>query len=413
MQNGFSAIPVDMTGEFIILFSAHQQTSGRMLLCTGAHPSPMAGTAGTPKYIHKLRRVRGLPEGERKALEAVEEKFAFRSNEYYLSLINWEDPDDPIRRIVIPSPEELERWGRLDASEEVDYTIAPGLQHKYDQTALLLLSDQCGGFCRFCFRKRLFMERSREVVRDISTDVAYIREHPEITNVLLTGGDPLFLSTRKLTEVIGTLREIDHVRIIRIGSKIPAYNPYRIINDPALLEMIRTCSTAQRRIYVMTQFNHPREITPVARQGLDLLQEAGAILANQTPILRGINDDPAVLAELLRQLSFIGVPPYYLFQCRPTLGNHHFAVPVEEAYLIIEEAKKNCSGLAKRPTFVMSHKTGKIAIVGLDHEYVYFRYHQAADYDNIGMFMVFRRDPDALWFDDYRDLVREMRVSYG
>ncbi|NYT08263.1 MAG: KamA family radical SAM protein [Methanomicrobiales archaeon] len=370
----------------------------------------MAETAGSPRYVHELRRVRGIREEERNRLEAVEEKFAFRSNEYYLSLIDWEDPDDPIRRIVIPDPEELERWGKLDASEEVDYTIAPGLQHKYDQTALLLLSDQCGGFCRFCFRKRLFMEHGREVVRDISADIAYIRDHPEITNVLLTGGDPFFLSTRKLAAVIGTIREIDHVRIIRIGSKIPAYNPYRIINDPALLEMIRTHSTAERRIYVMAQFNHPREITPVARKGLDLLRDAGAILANQTPILRGINDDPAVLAELLRELSFIGVAPYYLFQCRPTLGNHHFAVPVEEAYLIIEEAKKNCSGLAKRPNFVMSHKTGKIAIVGLDEEHVYFRYHQAAEYDDIGKFMAFKRNPVALWFDDYRDPVREMRV---
>jgi lysine 2,3-aminomutase len=371
----------------------------------------MAGTAGSPKYINQLRQVHGISEEEHRTLEAVEKKFAFRSNEYYLSLINWEDPDDPIRRIVIPTPEELEYWGTLDASEEIDYTIAPGLQHKYDQTAVLLLSDQCAGFCRFCFRKRLFMEKSREVVRDITSDVAYIRENPGITNVLLTGGDPLFLSTKKLTGVIGTLREIGHVRIIRIGSKIPAYNPYRIINDPDLLEMIHTYSTDERRIYVMTQFNHPREITSVAREGLGLLQKAGAILANQTPILRGINDDPAVLAELLRELSFIGVPPYYLFQCRPTLGNHHFAVPVEEAYLIIEEAKKNCSGLAKRPAFVMSHKTGKIAIVGLDDEYVYFRYHQAADYDSIGKFMVFRRNPEALWFDHYRDPVREMKVT--
>ena len=384
-----------------------------MLLAMKAHPSPMAGTAGSPKYINELKRVRDLSEEERRSLRTVEEKFAFRSNEYYLSLIKWEDPEDPIRRIVIPAPEELEGWGTLDASEEVDYTIAPGLQHKYDQTALLLLSDQCGGFCRFCFRKRLFMEKSREVVRDITTDISYIGEHPEITNILLTGGDPLFLSTKKLTEVIGILRGIDHVRIIRIGSKIPAYNPYRIINDPALLEMIRTYSTAEKRIYIVTQFNHPRELTSTARHGADLLQKAGAILANQTPILRGINDDPSVLAELLRELSFIGIPPYYLFQCRPTLGNHHFAVPVEEGYLIIEEAKKNCSGLAKRPNFVMSHKTGKIAIVGLDDEYVYFRYHQAADYDNIGKFMVFRRNPEALWFDDYSDPVREMKVSYG
>lgn len=352
----------------------------------------------------------GIPKKELPSLETVEKKFAFRSNEYYLSLIDWDDPDDPIRRIVIPSPEELEEWGRLDASEEVDYTIVPGLQHKYDQTAVLLVSDQCGGFCRFCFRKRLFMEKGREMIKDISRDMEYIKKNRQITNVLITGGDPLFHSTKRLSRLISELREIDHVRIIRIGSKIPAYNPYRIINDPSLLDMIRTFSTKKRRIYVMTQFNHPKELTDPAIEGLSLLQEAGAVLANQTPLLRGINDKPETLAKLLRELSFAGVAPYYIFQCRPTIGNHHFAVPVEEAYRIFEEAKKNCSGLAKRPHFVMSHKTGKIAVVGVDDEYTYFKYHQAAVHDNIGTFMVFRNNPDALWFDDYQDPVKMVPV---
>lgn len=365
-----------------------------------------------PKYIHTIQKVAGLSQEDKERLLPVENKFAFRSNDYYLSLIDWDNPDDPIRRIVIPTLAELEAWGELDASQEVDYTVAPGLQHKYDQTALLLLSDQCGGFCRFCFRKRLFLEKGRELVRDITGDLAYIRDHPEITNVLLTGGDPLFLSTRRLSEVIREIRAIGHVRIVRIGSKIPAYNPYRIINDPSLREMIRTFSTKEKRIYVMTQFNHPREITPQSMEGAALLMGAGAILANQTPLLRGVNDDPGVLAELLRQLSFIGIAPYYVFQCRPTLGNHHFALPLEDAYLIFEEAKKNCSGLAKRPHFVMSHKTGKIAIVGLDEECIYFRYHQAAVYEDIGKFMVFRRNPGAMWFDEYTSPVREMRVEW-
>lgn len=196
-----------------------------------------------PRYCKKLSLISDIPEKELASLENVENKFAFRSNEYYLSLIDWDDPDDPIRRIVIPSPEELEDWGRLDASEEVDYTVAPGLQHKYDQTAVLLVSDQCGGFCRFCFRKRLFMEMGREMIKDISRDMEYIKKNPQITNVLITGGDPLFHSTKRLSRIISELREIDHIRIIRIGSKIPAYNPYRIINDPSLLEMIRTFST--------------------------------------------------------------------------------------------------------------------------------------------------------------------------
>ncbi|MGB4279467.1 MAG: 4Fe-4S cluster-binding domain-containing protein, partial [Methanoculleus sp.] len=175
--------------------------------------------------------------------------FAFRSNDYYLSLIDWDDPADPIRRLVIPTIEELEPWGRLDPSSEQSYTRVPGLQHKYRQTALLLVSDLCGGFCRYCFRKRLFIEDAREVNRDVSAGIAYIREHPEITNVLLSGGDPLILETDKLREIVRQVREIDHVRIIRIGTKMPAYNPYRIIHDPALLEMIRDYSLDEKRIY--------------------------------------------------------------------------------------------------------------------------------------------------------------------
>lgn len=363
-----------------------------------------------PRYITRLDKVEGLSEEERSALGSVEDKFAFRSNEYYLSLIDWNDKNDPIRRIIIPTPEELEEWGSLDASEEREYMVVPGMEHKYEQTALLLVSDMCGGFCRYCFRKRLFMQASREVARDISRDVAYIKEHPEITNVLLSGGDPLFLSTPRLEEIIKSIREIEHVRIIRIGSKIPAYYPFRILDDPSLPEMIETYSTEQNRIYVITQFNHPRELTPIAIEGLGRLNRAGAILANQTPLLRGVNDDPDVLASLFKELSFIGVAPYYVFQCRPTLGNRHFVVPVEEAYTIFEMAKQQCSGLAKRATFAMSHCQGKIAVVGLDDEHVVFKFHQAADPADIGKTMVYLRNPGALWFDDYTDLVSERRV---
>ncbi|MBT8506878.1 radical SAM protein [Methanomicrobiaceae archaeon CYW5] len=365
---------------------------------------------GGPKYLTNIRDIPQLSEEEHLRLGKVTEKFPFRSNTYYLSLINWEDPDDPIRRIAIPDPKELEEWGSLDASQESAYVVAPGVEHKYDQTALLLLTNRCAGYCRYCFRKRLFMRMNTEVARDLSQGLAYIRAHPEITNVLLSGGDPLFLSTRRLEAIIREVRAIEHVKIVRIGSRIPVTNPYRVMNDPSLLEMIRKFSTPEQRIYVVTHFVHPRELTDVAIEGLDLLQKAGAILANQTPLLRGINDNPSVLADLLRNLSFAGVAPYYIFQCRPTLGNRHFAVPVEEAYQIFEQAKSHCSGLAKRPVFAMSHRTGKIRTIGLDDECIYFKYHQAARREDIGKFMVFPRNPDAVWFDDYPELLRECRV---
>ncbi len=363
-----------------------------------------------PRYITDIRDIPQLSAEERHRLKDVTDTFPFRSNEYYLSLIDWDDPKDPIRKVAIPDPAELEEWGTLDASEESAYVVAPGVEHKYDQTALVLLTNRCAGYCRYCFRKRLFMRMNTEVVRDLTLGFDYIRNHPEITNVLLSGGDPLFLSTRRLEAVIRELREIDHVKIVRIGSRIPVTNPYRIIGDPALPEMIRKYSTPEKRVYVVTHFVHPRELTDAALEGLDLLCRAGAVLANQTPLLRGINDDPAVLGDLLRNLSFAGVAPYYVFQCRPTLGNRHFAVPVEEGYRILEQAKSRCSGLAKRPVFAMSHRTGKIRIVGLDDECIYFKYHQAARREDIGKFMVFARNPEAVWFDDYQTPLRECRV---
>jgi len=371
--------------------------------------NPTANTRN-PIYITSLDEVPGISPEERARLAEVTDVFAFRSNDYYLSLIDWNDPADPIRRLVIPTIEELEPWGRLDPSSEQSYTRVPGLQHKYRQTALLLVSDLCGGFCRYCFRKRLFIEDAREVNRDVSAGIAYIREHPEITNVLLSGGDPLILETDKLREIVRQVREIDHVQIIRIGTKMPAYNPCRIINDPALLEMIRDYSLDEKRIYIMAQFSHPRELTDTACRAIALLKEAGAVIMNQTPLIRGINDDPEVLADLFDKLSFVGIVPYYVFQCRPTVGNRPFAVPVEESYRIFERARSLCSGLAKQARFVMSHATGKIEVLGMTDDYTYFKYNQAAKPEDIGRFMVYRSNPAAYWFDDYTELVDEGRV---
>ena len=359
------------------------------------------------KYLTKLEQVPQLSQGEINRLEEVNEKFVFRTNDYYQSLIDWDDPEDPIRRIVMPDVQELDDWGQLDASDEESYTVAKGLEHKYDSTALLLVNEVCAAYCRFCFRKRLFMDENEEVTKDVSEGLEYIRTHKEISNVLLTGGDPLIMSTSKLEPIIQKIREVDHVNIIRIGTKIPAFNPMRIYNDPSLEVMFRKYSTPEKRIYVMAHFNHPRELTPEAVRGLSFLLNAGAIVVNQTPMIAGVNDDPDVLAELFNTLSYLGVPPYYVFQCRPTLGNRIYVTPIEEAFEIFETARARCSGLAKRARFVMSYDTGKIEIVGLTGEYIYFKYLRAADEENDAKFMVFKRNPDAYWFDDYKELVDE------
>lgn len=320
-----------------------------------------------PRYINKLEQVTPLGEGERQALQPVAEKFAFRTNEYYQSLNDWSDPADPTRRIVMPDVQELREFGEMDASDESSYTVLKGLEHKYRDTALLLVNNVCGAYCRFCFRKRLFTDDNDEVTSDVTEAVKYIAAHPEINNVLLSGGDPLIMSTPKLERIIRRLREIDHVRIIRIGSKMPAFDLYRVINDPALPDMLGRYSLDDRRIYLMCHFN----------------------------------DRPEVITELFSKLSYNGVPPYYIFLCRPTAGNEPYVVPVEEALSIFEESRRGLAGLAKHARLCMSHKSGKIEVVAKMHGKVIFRYHRAPDPLDNGRVVVCDSDPSAGWFDDY------------
>ncbi len=354
-------------------------------------------------HITDIKEIGELTEDQRCEFSRITETFPFKANDYYLSLIDWDDPDDPIRRIIIPHASELDNWGKLDPSDEKAYTLIPGLEHKYSSTVLLLVSQVCGGICRYCFRKRVFLRECEEEKLDLSAALQYIKSHPEITNVLLTGGDPFMLKTSELENIIRKLREIDHVQIIRIGTRIPVFNPYLIIENRALLDMIDKYSTEDKKIYIMTHFDHPREMTDAAVKAIDLLQKANSIVTNQVPLIRGVNDDPDVLAELLAKLSFIGAIPYYIFQCRPALGNRAYTVPIEEGYEITEKAKAMVSGLAKRARFVMSHSSGKIEIVGKTDNFVYFKYLRAAEDINSGRFIVLKSNPKAYWIDDYED----------
>jgi lysine 2,3-aminomutase len=352
-----------------------------------------------PKYLMDIDKLTQIPEGEREKLKAITDKFVFRVNEYYLNLIDWNDPNDPIRKLVIPNEGELEEYGRWDASDEDTNYVVPGCQHKYRTTALLIVSEVCGAYCRYCFRKRLFRNDVKEAMSDVDPGIEYIKEHPEINNVLLTGGDSLILATPKLRTIFEELRAIEHVKIIRLGSKIPVFNPMRIYEDTELLQLIREFSTSEQRIYVMAHINHPREITPEARRGFQALHDAGAIVVNQTPVLRGINDDPAVLSELLDKLSWAGVTPYYFFVNRPVAGNRDFVLTLEEVYSIVEKAKARTSGLGKRVRLSMSHTSGKIEILAIDDGKAYLKYHQSRD-NEYGKFMVLDCPKEAAWFDD-------------
>ena len=354
------------------------------------------------RYVLNLDKIPHLSEQERAKLADVARKYAFRANDYYLSLIDWSDPKDPIRRLVIPHERELSEWGQLDASSESKITVRKGVQHKYGSTVLLLVNEVCGAFCRYCFRKRLFLNGNDEVTYDLAPGLEYIREHKEVNNVLLTGGDPMILQTPKLRTILGALREIDHVRIIRIGTKMPAFNPFRFLNDDALIELLRAYSQPERRIYLMCHFDHPRELTSEAREAINRVIQAGVICVNQNPIIRGISDDAEVMTELWNELSYMGVAQYYIFQGRPTAGNEPYEVPIVEAYRKIEQAKKKCSGLAKRIKYCMSHESGKVEIIGVDHRHIYLKYHRAKYPHDEQRLLVCQRDDSAYWLDQLK-----------
>ena len=357
----------------------------------------------SPRKVRHYRSVAQVPrlsDRETATLRRVETVYAFRANDYYLGLIDWDDPDDPIRRLVIPDIEEMADWGRLDASNEAANTVAPGVQHKYRDTALVLAAPTCAAYCRYCFRKRLFMADNEEADLDLGPAVAYVARHKEIRDVLLTGGDPLVLSTDRLLDVVERCAAVPHVRVVRIGSKTVAFNPYRVLDDPALPARLGRVVAGGTAVYLMAHFDHPRELTEPARAGLRMLQDAGISIVNQCPLIRGVNADAGVLTELFTTMSVLGAPQYYLFQGRPTAGNEPFAVPLVEGWRMFDAARRRCSGLARRARFCMSHADGKIEVVGIDRQRIYCRFHRARDPEQESAMIVCRRDDRAHWLDD-------------
>ncbi len=355
------------------------------------------------KYVTRLSQVPELTDEERERLQKVSDFFMFRANSYYLSLIDWDDPDDPIRRIAVPDPDELEDIDSLlDACQESKITVVPGCEHKYARTALILSSRVCGALCRFCFRKRLFLSDNHEVSPDFEPALTYIRSHPEIDNVLLTGGDPFMLSTKKIANLLERIRDISHVKIIRFGTKLPAFNPYRFIDDNALLDLLESHNNESARIYIVAHFCNVKEITDVSKLAIRKILKRGIQMVNQTPLLTGINDSPDALAELFTKLAQVGVPPYYVFHCRPTRGNKHFRTSFIDGIDMVEKAKSRVSGLAKRLRYAGSHASGKIEILGYDKSSIYFKYHQSKDPKYYSQFFKLPRlsEPE-YWWDDW------------
>jgi KamA family protein len=351
--------------------------------------------------IDQLEDYTYIPSKEKSQLKKIIKRHPMRITKYYMSLIDWDDPNDPIKKMAVPSLDELDLSGSYDTSGEKENTKLPGLQHKYSQTALILSTSKCAMYCRHCFRKRLVGLESGEILKRFQYAVKYIKKHPEINNVLVSGGDPFILSTNLIYKLVHNLLAIEHLKFVRFGTRIPVTFPQRIYEDQKLLDLISHYSTSERRILVVTQFNHPKEITPESKKAVSELIRSGAILNNQAILLREVNDNPKVLAKLQDDLVSIGVNPYYLFQCRPVRRvKRNFAVPLYRGYRIVEDAKARLSGPSKRFKYIMSHRTGKIEVVGIMGNEIYFKQHQSKNPKKIGTFFKRELNHTATWLDE-------------
>lgn len=344
-----------------------------------------------------------IEENKIKELQEIADNYPMSIPAYYLGLIEKNDYSDPIYKMCIPSVFERGASGLFDTSGEGENTIGEGIQHKYDNTVLLLSTNVCAMYCRHCFRKRLVGQSEDEVLSFIDTAVDYIRRHSEVDNVLITGGDALMMSNKAIEKYLKLLTEIPHIKFIRFGTRVPVVFPERIIRDGELIDMLQSYRRL-KPIYIVTQFNHVREITPVSTQAVKLFRTAGIPVLNQTVLMRGVNATVDDLCSLFNGLISIGISPYYLFQCRPVKGvKDYFAVPLLEGAEIVDETRARLSGPAKRFRYAMSHISGKIEILGRTKDgRLLIKQHQAKQNDNHNRILTVKlRDTDGWLADDF------------
>lgn len=273
---------------------------------------------------------------------------------YYLSLINPDDPNCPVRKQAVPTGLETHRSiaDLLDPLHEDEDSPVPGLTHRYPDRVLFLITDMCSMYCRHCTRRRFAGQTDNESPSErIQKGIDYIARTPQVRDVLLSGGDALMVSDKMLESIIQRLRAIPHVEIIRIGTRTPVVCPQRI--TPDLVNMLKK----YHPIWVNTHFNHPNEITPESAAACELMANAGIPLGNQSVLLRGINDCVHVMKKLVHGLVKIRVRPYYIYQCDLSMGLEHFRTPVSKGIEIIENLRGHTSGYAV-PTFVVDAPGG-------------------------------------------------------
>ena len=305
--------------------------------------------------VDELAEILPLSDKEKDVIQRGLELFKFAVPPYYASLMDPDDPDCPIRRQAVPGVEELV-WREFDIedplNEEGD-SVAPGMTHRYPDRVLWVVMHECGMFCRHCTRKRKVGEPLPSITdHQMDEGLAYLRAHPEVRDVVLSGGDPLLLSDGRLDEILTRIRkEAPHVAMIRIGSRLPVTLPQRI--TPELVEILRE----HHPLYVNVHFNVPKEFTVESRLALARMADAGIPLGNQSVLLAGVNDCWALMRGLMHELTANRVRPYYIYQCDLAQGLEHFRTPVSKGIEIMEHLRGHISGLAV-PTFVVDAPGG-------------------------------------------------------
>lgn len=304
--------------------------------------------------IPTLKKIMPIDESMEKDLEKCLEKFTMAITPYYASIMEKEYPRGVIRLQAVPTINELNVADDDQDDplhEDVDSPV-PGLTHRYPDRVLLLVTHICSMNCRHCTRRRMVGDQDTHLSREsIDKCIDYIREHKEVRDVLISGGDPLTLTDSALEYVISKVREIEHVEIIRIGSRTPVVMPQRITDD--LCNMLKK----YHPIYVNTHFNHPDEITADSKAATERLANAGVQMGNQTVLLRDVNDCPNIMKKLMHELLKIRVKPYYIYQCDLSMGISHFRTSITKGMEIIENLRGHTSGMAV-PTFVVDAPGG-------------------------------------------------------
>lgn len=301
----------------------------------------------------EFEQVVPLSDSERKALSAPH-LFRVDITPYFISLIDPDDKDDPIRKQVVPTEAEMVPFTAMmeDSLAEDRHSPVPGLVHRYPDRVLMLVTTQCASYCRYCTRSRIVGDPSATFSRtEFEMQLEYLKHTPQIRDVLLSGGDPLVLAPKILEEILARLREIPHIEIVRIGSRVPVFLPMRISTE--LTEMLQKFHPLWLNIHV----NHPNEITAELAAACDLLTKAGIPLGNQSVLLAGVNDNVHIQRQLVQDLVRIRVRPYYLYQCDLVEGAGHFRTPVAKGIEIIEGLRGHTSGYAV-PNYIIDAPGG-------------------------------------------------------